>query len=157
MEDVPWDQALDTILQVKNLRSDKIGNVIWVITYEEFNEQRESLKAEKRSRAEEEVERARRAAAELDLAQQREALKPLVTEIVTLSYIDAVDVWKMILNSCGAGITDRMTGGERVIRGKSTVQEDISCIMSARGSLMLDEYNNAIIVKDIIENVTKIN
>jgi type IV pilus assembly protein PilQ len=36
MKDVPWDQALDTILQTKGLGMRRLGNVLWVATREEI-------------------------------------------------------------------------------------------------------------------------
>ena len=37
LQDVPWDQALDIILQAKNLGMRKSGNVIWVAPKDEIN------------------------------------------------------------------------------------------------------------------------
>jgi type IV pilus secretin PilQ/predicted competence protein len=132
------DQALDTILQVYNLRSEKIGNVIWVITYDEYKNQRELIAKEKDERAKEEEARARRAESELKLRERREALKPLVTEIIYFSYAKA----------------DEVGGKVNVPKKESALPLDK--LLSERGTSGLDTHNNALIITDTVENVTKI-
>jgi type II secretory pathway component HofQ len=34
--DVPWDQALDTILKTKHLHAERSGNLLRVVTHDEF-------------------------------------------------------------------------------------------------------------------------
>jgi type IV pilus assembly protein PilQ len=137
-DDVPWDQALDTVLQVYNLRSEKIGNVIWVVTYDEYKNQRELIAKEKDERAKEEEARARRAESELRLRERREALKPLVNEIIYFSYAKA----------------DELGGRVNVPKKESFLPLDK--LLSERGTSGLDTHNNALIIMDTVESVTKI-
>jgi len=41
MKDVPWDEALDTILRVKNLGKRQIGNTLWIAPLDEIRAQEE--------------------------------------------------------------------------------------------------------------------
>ncbi|MFO7813801.1 MAG: type IV pilus secretin PilQ [Pelovirga sp.] len=65
--DVPWDQALDLILDVTGLGMLQQGNVVRVMPKERIRSMRE---------------------AELTAARSEEQLEPLVTEVVTVSYAD---------------------------------------------------------------------
>jgi type IV pilus assembly protein PilQ len=65
--DVPWDQALDLILDVTGLGMLQQGNVVRVMPKERIRSMRES---------------------ELTAARSEEQLEPLITEVVTVSYAD---------------------------------------------------------------------
>ena len=65
--DVPWDQALDLILDVTGLGMVQDGNVVRVLPKETIRSMKE---------------------AELTAASSQEKLEPLVTEVITVSYAD---------------------------------------------------------------------
>ena len=71
LKDVPWDQALDIILQAKNLGLRKSGNVILIAPKDELN-------------AKEKVE--------LEAKAQIAALEPLRTQSFQLNYAKAADI-----------------------------------------------------------------
>ncbi len=71
LKDVPWDQALDIILQAKNLGLRKSGNVILIAPKDELN-------------AKEKIE--------LEAKQQIAALEPLRTQSFQLNYAKAQDI-----------------------------------------------------------------
>ena len=73
LKDVPWDQALDIILQAKNLGLRKSGNVILIAPKDELN-------------AKEKIE--------LEAKQQIAALEPLRTQSFQLNYAKADDIAK---------------------------------------------------------------
>ncbi len=73
LKDVPWDQALDIILQAKNLGLRKSGNVILIAPKDELN-------------AKEKIE--------LEAKQQIAALEPLRTQSFQLNYAKAEDIAK---------------------------------------------------------------
>jgi type IV pilus assembly protein PilQ len=73
MRNVPWDQALDTILQAKKLGMVRRGNIIRVAPMADLNKERE-LAIERRK-------------AELQLA-------PVETRLIPISYADADDMQK---------------------------------------------------------------
>ena len=82
LKDVPWDQALDIILQAKNLGLRKSGNVILIAPKDELN-------------AKEKIE--------LEAKQQIAALEPLRTQSFQLNYAKVQDI--------ANGITGQSTGG----------------------------------------------
>jgi type IV pilus assembly protein PilQ len=82
LKDVPWDQALDIIMQAKGLGVKKSGNVLWVAPKEE-------LAAKDKS--------------ELEAKAQVAALEPLRTQSFQLNYTKAEDVAKGLIGQQGAG------------------------------------------------------
>lgn len=83
LEDVPWDQALDLVLQSHGLASRREGNVIVVAPAGELA-QRERL--------------------ELESREQRETLAPLVTEYVEVRYARASDLAELLRGEDGFGL-----------------------------------------------------
>jgi type IV pilus assembly protein PilQ len=83
LKDVPWDQALDIILQAKNLGLRKSGNVILIAPKDELN-------------AKEKVE--------LESKLQIAALEPLRTQAFQLNYAKADDIAKGLTGQ-GVGAT----------------------------------------------------
>jgi type IV pilus assembly protein PilQ len=82
LKDVPWDQALDIILQAKNLGLRKSGNVILIAPKDELN-------------AKEKIE--------LEAKQQIAALEPLRTQSFQLNYAKAQDIANGLTGSNTAG------------------------------------------------------
>lgn len=78
LKDVPWDQALDIIMQTRGLGMRKNGNVIWIAPNEE-------LAAKEKSRLD----------AEQDIADR----EPLITEVFALNYQKAEDFKKILTDS----------------------------------------------------------
>lgn len=78
LKEVPWDQAMDIVLQSKGLAMRKTGNVILVAPAEEL--------AAKEKQA-------------LEASQQIEDLELMRTEVYTLKYMKAVDLVKIITDS----------------------------------------------------------
>jgi type IV pilus assembly protein PilQ len=95
LRDVPWDQALDIVLQAKSLDMRKSGNVIWVAPREELAS-KEKL--------------------DLEAKQAIADLEPIRTESFQLNYQKAADVVKLlssdkqhILSKRGSAIPDPRT------------------------------------------------
>jgi type IV pilus assembly protein PilQ len=82
LKDVPWDQALDIIMQAKNLGLRKSGNVILIAPKDELNAKEKN---------------------ELEAKQQIAALEPLRTQSFQLNYAKATDI--------ANGLTGQSTGG----------------------------------------------
>jgi type IV pilus assembly protein PilQ len=95
LKDVPWDQALDIILQSKGLDSRKNGSVVWIAPREEMaTKEKLSLEAQ----------------------QQISELEPLRTESFQLNYMKAEIFQKMLsegtqkmLSKRGTAIVDQRT------------------------------------------------
>ncbi|MEO8009396.1 MAG: type IV pilus secretin PilQ family protein, partial [Betaproteobacteria bacterium] len=95
LKDVPWDQALDVILQAKGLDMRKTGNVVWIAPRDELAT-KEKLALESR--------------------QQVSDLEPLRTESFQLNYQKAEDFQKIIsdasqriLSKRGSAVVDART------------------------------------------------
>ncbi len=130
LKDIPWDQALDIILQTKGLDMRKNGNVVLIAPREEL-----ALKEKQ----------------QLENAIQIGELEPLVSESFQLNYIKAQDILNLITSNrqqqfgAGAGQT-ATTGGQ-------------GSIISRRGVAIIDPRSNILFVTDTasrLEEVRKI-
>jgi type IV pilus assembly protein PilQ len=141
LKDVPWDQALDIILNAKGLDKRKNGNVVWIAPRDEL---------------------AVKEKAELEAKQQISELEPLQTEYYALNYLRA-DRAKQMLNGETNTRLDRTDDatcapaamGLRAIApsagggaggGSSAADQKI---LSKRGSVSFDLKTNMLIVNDI--------
>lgn len=95
LKDVPWDQAMDIIMESKGLAMRKTGNVIWVAPSEELAS-KEKMK--------------------LEALQQIDDLEPMHTEVFALKYQKAEtfkaiisDSKQKILSKRGSAVTDART------------------------------------------------
>ena len=82
LKDVPWDQALDIILQAKGLGLRKSGNVIWIAPKDEL-----AIKEQ----------------ADLEAGKKKADLEPLRTQSFQLNYTKAEDVAKGLTGTSAAG------------------------------------------------------
>ena len=131
LNDVPWDQALDLILKSKGLAKRQAGNVILVAPSAEI------IKIE-----------------EEELAAQKvvELLEPLRTEYIQINYAKASD-FKDILMSDGEGSGSSRTGNQDQIAG---LDNDSFRLISPRGTVIVDERTNTLIVKDTARQLEEI-
>lgn len=89
LKNVPWDQALDIIMQTKGLTQRQQGNVIYIAPTAEVT-QREKL--------------------ELEARKQQVELAPLRSELMQINYAKAADIAKLIkTRSEGGSTTGRST------------------------------------------------
>jgi type IV pilus assembly protein PilQ len=86
LKDVPWDQALDIILQAKGLDMRESGNVIWIAPRDEL---------------------ATKEKLELEALQQIADLEPMVTESFQLNYQRAEDIKTLLGSSGDQGLLSR--------------------------------------------------
>jgi type IV pilus assembly protein PilQ len=124
---VPWDQALDIILQAKGLDKRRNGSVIWVAPTKEIAEREQALE---------------------DARIAMEDRSELIVDYISISYGKAEDLAKLLttdsLKSSGGG-------GGGAEQAKQT-----SGVLSQRGSVSFDERTNTLIVTDIPERVNKV-
>ena len=104
--DVPWDQALDIILDIKELGMVKEGNVVRILPKSKIREMERS---------------------ELEAAQTREDLEPVVTEVITVNYTDLGSITGPAQN-----------------------------ILSERGKITEDARNKQLIVTDVPSRVKEV-
>ncbi len=121
LKDVPWDQALDIIMQAKGLGLRKSGNVILIAPKDELN-------------AKEKIE--------LEARQQIAALEPVRTQAFQLNYAKAEDVAKGLTGQ-NAGQSNSGGGGASGSASASTG------ILSLRGRLNYESRTNQLFVSDI--------
>ena len=130
LKDIPWDQALDIIMQTKGLDMRKNGTVVLVAPREELAlREKQQLEAQK------------------DIAE----LEPLISESFQLNYIKAQDLLNLLSTNrqqqfgMGAGQT-ATTGGQ-------------GSFISQRGVAMVDPRSNILFVSDTaarLEEIRKI-
>ncbi|MDP9045396.1 MAG: type IV pilus secretin PilQ [Pseudomonadota bacterium] len=119
LKDVPWDQALDIILQAKGLGLRKSGNVILIAPKDELN-------------AKEKVE--------LEARAQIASLEPLRTQAFQLNYAKAADV--------AVGLTGQQAAGGAGGAGGGGGATGNSRILSTRGSVIYEQRTNQLFVND---------
>ena len=122
LKDVPWDQALDIVLESKGLAMRSNGNVIWVAlaTELEAKEQRD-LQAHKR----------------------KQALEPLITEYIPVNYAKAADMLTLIQSDSGAEHSAISA------RGHASVDERTNTIIIRETALRVSEIKNLIESLDV--------
>ena len=123
LNDIPWDQALDIILQTQNLENVHEGNVVRISTVKRLREEREEL------------QRAQRAA---------QIVEPLHVAYIQVNYAKAKKLGELMLG--------QERGGERG-RGNRGDSQQEDGILTSRGSVMVDEFTNMLIVRDIDRGV----
>ena len=100
LQDVPWDQALDIILQAKGLGMKKSGNVLWIAPKEEIMA-REKL--------------------EFEALNTVQTLEPLRTQSFQMNYVKAFDIAEQ-LRGAGAGSSGTgTTANQRMLSERGSV------------------------------------
>lgn len=124
LKDVPWDQALQIVLDSKGLASRRNGNVLWVAPRNEL---------------------ATKEKAELESQQQVTELEPLRSQVFRLNYQNANDVRNMLLGIAPMGAGGAAGASMAGVAGGATP----SRILSKRGSLTADVRTNQLFVSDV--------
>jgi type IV pilus assembly protein PilQ len=105
LTNVPWDQALDIILDARNLDKRSNGNVIWIApTADIANREQELLQA----------------------IQDRQELEPLTTAMISVSYASATDLRTLIEEAATTGVDEEGLLSER---GSVTVDERTNTLL----------------------------
>jgi type IV pilus assembly protein PilQ len=131
--DVPWDQALDIVLQANRLDSIKIGNVRRVSTVTRLKEERE---------------------AQLAAEQAAKELEPLRTAYIRVNYLKVTgkDVLPNLGGSATLGSTQQVcanTASQAQSDQGDKLTDEIKDVMSDRGKVRVDARSNTVIVRDI--------
>ncbi|MEK8032096.1 type IV pilus secretin PilQ [Ideonella sp. DXS29W] len=125
LKDVPWDHALDIILQAKGLGMRKSGNVLWIAPKDELA-------------AKEQVD--------LEAKKKVAELEPVRTQSFQLNYTKAEDIARSLLGqmvgSDGKVVTLNAGGGSS--GGSSSIR-----ILSPRGTVLAEGRTNQLFVSDI--------
>ncbi|WP_226643455.1 type IV pilus secretin PilQ [Microbulbifer variabilis] len=129
LDGVPWDQALTLILKAKGLDKRQEGSVIMVAPAAEI------------------AERERQ---ELETRKQLEELAPLRTEYIAVRYADAGELFNLF---SGKGSDASGQGG--FAGGGADGANKNASILSSRGSAIVDERTNTIILTDTEEKIAQ--
>jgi len=145
LEDVPWDQALDIILQSKGLAMRKKGNVMWVAPKEEIAT-REKLEYESQLAA--------------------QSMEPLLTRSFQINYAKAAEVAGKLKENTGTasaapapaaaptGSGSASTPGAAPAAAAAIPSSDR--IMSARGSVFAEPRTNQVFVTDTAASMDRV-
>ncbi|HEY4556429.1 MAG TPA: AMIN domain-containing protein, partial [Lysobacter sp.] len=124
---VPWDQALDIVLQAKGLDKRRSGNVVWIAPQAEV------------------------AKYEQDKEDARIALDnrvDLVTEYIQINYHNAAQIFKALTEAKGIGNAGQAGGTGDASRNEGG-------FLSPRGRLVADERTNTLMVSDIPKKIAE--
>lgn len=128
LKDVPWDQAMDIILDSKNLGMRKSGNVVLIAPANEI---------------------AAREKAELEATKTVLELEPLVSELIAINYAKASEIATLLKSikavaSPAAGPTSPFGtvsyGGEQ--------KTESNTLLSKRGQVTVDQRTNSLLIQD---------
>ena len=125
LDKVPWDQALEIVLRAKGLDKRREGNVLMVAPAAEIAEQ-ERLQVEANK--------------------QLQELAPLETAFVRIRYADAAEIFELF--------TAKSNQGGQLGSGQSDGNATNS-ILSERGSAVVDERTNTIILTDSEDKINE--
>lgn len=130
LKDVPWDQALDIILQAKGLGVRKSGNVLWIAPKDEI---------------------ATKEKLELESKAQIASLEPVRTQSFQLNYTRAEEVARGLTGQLEGQSSSGGGGGGQAGNGNNRNQ-----ILSPRGSLIYETRTNQLFVSDIPSKLEEI-
>ncbi len=128
---VPWDQALDIVLQAKALDKRRSGNVMWVAPQAEiakFEQDKEDARIAIENRVE------------------------TVTEYIVVSYGNAEDIAKLLTDESKGNQSGGGGGGA----GSGGASQQSRGFLSPRGSISFDRRTNTLLVIDIPSRVSEI-
>ncbi|WP_245156466.1 type IV pilus secretin PilQ [Agrilutibacter solisilvae] len=127
---VPWDQALDIVMQAKGLDKRRSGNVVWVAPQSEiakFEQDKEDARIALDNRVD------------------------LVTEYIQINYHNADAIFKALTEAKGIGGNQ---GGEGGGAGNDSNREN--GFLSPRGRLVADARTNTLMISDIPKKVAQL-
>lgn len=105
LTNVPWDQALDIVLDARNLDMRKNGNVIWIAPAADIAAREQQM---------------------LQALQDRKELEPLATALISVSYASAKDLQSLILEASSGETGD---AGLLSDRGSVAIDERTNTLM----------------------------
>jgi type IV pilus assembly protein PilQ len=125
---VPWDQALDIILQAKGLDKRRRGNVIWIAPTAEIAQREQALE---------------------DARIALEDRAPLVSEYIAINYGSAKDIAELLTSDALRG-----QGGGAQGAGGGSAQR--SGFLTPRGSVTFDARTNTLLINDTAQKIQEV-
>ncbi len=134
LKNVPWDQALDIILKAKGLSKRRSGTVLLIAPSEEIAAQEK-----------------------VDLEAQRSIteLEPIRSAVFTINFAKAADLASLITgDNADSGSTDNSNASSATDNTGTPAAG--SGILSSRGSVIVDQRTNTLIVKDTEKVISEV-
>ena len=133
LKDVPWDQALETIMQIKGLAKRETNNVVWIAPADEITENERLA---------------------LESSLQITELEPLVSELVQINYARAEDIADLLksVKAVGPDVQPSMFGNVSI----TEVQTDENRLLSERGSVTVDSRTNTLLIQDMRHKILEV-
>jgi type IV pilus assembly protein PilQ len=123
LTNVPWDQALDIVLETKNLDMRRSGNVIWIAPAQEIADREQQVL---RARAE------------------RQTLEPLRTAMIPVSYASANELATLIRAASAVDADQRIDAGLLSERGSVTVDDRTNTLLVNDTTGRIDEIRELV-------------
>jgi type IV pilus assembly protein PilQ len=131
VDNVTWEEALDVILKNNDLAKVEDENIIRIVTLKRFFDERDRERKER-----------------TEFLREKEAKQRLeedfVIETIFINYANAVEIEKIVRGE--TIVQAGAAGAARVYRG----------LLSPNGTVVLNKWNNALVIKDTRENVEQI-
>ncbi len=130
LKDVPWDQALDLIVDSKNLAVRKKGNVVTVAPAPEV---------------------AAKEKANFEATKAVIELEPLVSELIQINYAKAEDIANLVKSIkpvSGATVQEHPVFGSTATGSPSQTATSSNTLLSPRGQVTVDTRTNSILIQD---------
>jgi type IV pilus assembly protein PilQ len=138
LKDVPWDQALDLIVDAKNLAIRRKGNVITVAPAPEV---------------------AAKEKANLEATKAVVELEPLVSELIQINYAKAEDIANLIKSIKPVGsvtATEHPVFGSQATGANVQIATSSNTLLSPRGQVTVDRRTNSILIQDTAGKISEI-
>jgi type IV pilus assembly protein PilQ len=133
LKDVPWDQALETIMQIKGLAKREKNNVIWIAPAEEITAKERLV---------------------LESSLQMTELEPLISELIQINYARAEDIAELLksVRAVGPNVQPSMFGSVSI----AEVQTETNSLLSDQGSVTVDARTNTLLIQDMAGKVLEV-
>lgn len=138
LKDVPWDQALDLILDSKNLAMRRKGNVITVAPAPEV---------------------AAKEKANLEATKAVVDLEPLVSELIQINYAKADDIanlLKSIKQVTTASSQEHPVFGSAATGATIEKSSVANTLLSPRGQVTVDQRTNSLLIQDVAGKIREV-
>ena len=135
LKDVPWDQALDLVLDSKNLAMRRKGNVLVVAPAPEV---------------------AAKEKANLESTRAVIELEPLVSELIQINYAKAEDIASLLKSIKAIGATNQPYSP--FVQQPAITKEgtESNTLLSPRGQVTVDARTNAILIQDTADKIKEV-
>ncbi|GMQ90734.1 MAG: type 4a pilus secretin PilQ [Gammaproteobacteria bacterium] len=139
LKDVPWDQALDLILDVKNLAMRRKGNVVTIAPAIEVARKEKAANAASKSILE---------------------LEPLRTELIQINYAKAGEIATLLksikaVSSGSSSVAHPVFGPSATGQGVQAAT-DSNTLLSPRGQVSVDTRTNSLLIQDVPSKIKEV-